>query len=168
METKREIIVILDNVRSIHNVGSIFRTGNGAGVKKIYLCGVTPSPFDRFDKILPQFSKVSLGAEKYLEWEKVKSTAKIIQKLKSDGYKIIAIEQNKKSIPYFKLKIKNLKSKIKIALILGNEPKGISLKILKIADAILEIPMYGQKESLNVSVAFGVVVYRLAVTFYNK
>jgi 23S rRNA (guanosine2251-2'-O)-methyltransferase len=99
-----EVIVILHNIRSLHNVGSIFRTADAAGVGKIYLCGITPMPIDRFGKVRPQFAKVSLGAEKFVAWEYVRNAASVIKKLKSPpaggGYKIFAVEQAKKSVPY--------------------------------------------------------------------
>ncbi len=152
-----EVVVVLHNIRSLHNVGSIFRTADAAGVSKIYLCGITPALIDRFGKIRPQFAKVSLGAEKYVEWEKVNATSACLRKLKKDNYKVFAVEQSKKSIPYYKLKIENLK--LKIALVLGNEVNGLPPSVLKLADKILEIPMGGGKESLNVSVAAGVVLF---------
>ncbi len=172
------MIVILHNIRSLHNVGSIFRTADAAGVEKIYLCGITPAPVDSFGKPRQQLTKVSLGAEKYVKWEMAKATGRLIDNLKKQKYKIFAIEQNKKSIPYHK--VKNLstfprESRQKIALILGNEVSGLSPSILKRADKILEIPMHGAmvrqahhprhtgrgKESLNVAVAFGIVVFKL-------
>ncbi|MDI6734442.1 MAG: TrmH family RNA methyltransferase, partial [Patescibacteria group bacterium] len=152
-----EIIVVLHNIRSLHNVGSIFRTADGAGIKKIYVCGITPTPLDRFNKLIPQFAKVALGAEKNIEWVKLKSTVSAIKDLKKQGFKIIAIEQSKKSIPYFKYQDKNKK----IALVLGNEIKGVPQSILREVDKILEIPMHGKKESLNVTIAFGIVICRL-------
>jgi len=157
------MIVILYNIRSLHNVGSIFRTADAAGVEKIYLCGITPAPIDEFGRPRLQLTKVSLGAEKYVKWEKVKSATRLIDKLKKENYKIFAIEQNKKSIPYYKVKIfsNRLRSRPRVALVLGNEVKGLPLSILKRADKILEIPMYGKKESLNVAVAFGIVVFHL-------
>jgi len=166
MKHLSEIIVILDNIRSIHNVASIFRTADGAGVKKIYLCGITPSPLSKFDKILPQFSKVSLGAEKYVVWEKYKSAFILIKKFKSENYKILVVEQSKKSVSYNQSIVIGQMSKI--VLIFGNEVNGLSSKILRLADKILEIPMFGKKESLNVSVAFGIIVYHFATAFYNK
>jgi len=156
------IVVILHNVRSLHNVGSIFRTADAAGVEKIYLCGITPAPVDRFGKIRPQLSKVSLGAEKYVEWEKCASTARVIEKLGEDNYKVFAIEQSKNSISYYKLKTKNLKLKA-IALVLGNEVRGLPKSILNRADKILEIPMHGKKESLNVAVAFGIIIFGMKI-----
>ncbi len=175
------MIVILHNIRSLYNVGSIFRTADAAGIEKIYLCGITPAPVDQFGKYRPQLTKISLGAECYVKWEKVKATSKLIDKLrrskevgaselKGDGYKIFAIEQSKKSIPYYKLKNSRLRrgsggqvntKKSKVALVLGSEIKGLPQAILKRADKILEIPMKGKKESLNVAVAFGVVVFSL-------
>lgn len=144
----------------MHNVGSIFRTADAAGVEKLYLAGITPEPVDRFGRIRPQLAKVSLGAEKYVKWEKVKSASKLIDKLKKQGYEILAIEQSKKSIPYYKWKVKREKGK-GIALVFGNEVRGLSPSILKKADKILEIPMRGQKESLNVAVAAGIVLFYL-------
>ncbi|MFA5098834.1 MAG: TrmH family RNA methyltransferase [Candidatus Paceibacterota bacterium] len=155
------MIIILHNIRSLHNVGSIFRTADAAGVEKIYLCGITPAPIDSFGRPRQQLTKVSLGAEKYIEWEKVKSTSKLIDKFKKEKYKIFAVEQSKKSVPYYKLHTTNNKQRAKLALILGNEVKGLPPSILKHTDKILEIPMFGKKESLNVAVAFGIVVFKL-------
>lgn len=154
------MIVVLDNIRSMHNVGSIFRTADAADVEKIYLCGITPSPLDDFGRKRIQFSKVSLGAEDSVEWEKCKQTFRIVDNLKKQGYKIFVIEINKKSISYHKIRLS--KSELeKTVLVLGHEVKGLSNTILKKADKILEIPMLGQKESLNVSVAFGIIVFSL-------
>lgn len=154
------MIAILHNIRSLHNVGSIFRTAEGAGVEKIYLCGITPAPLDRFGKLRSQLTKVSLGAEKNVEWEKCDQAWRLIDELKEEGFKVFAVEQNKKSIPYYKFKIPNNKKK-KIALVVGHEVKGLPDSILKRCDKILEIPMSGKKESLNVTVAFGIVAYHL-------
>lgn len=160
------MIAILQNVRSLHNVGSIFRTADAAGVAKLYLCGITPAPVDRFGKIRPQVAKVALGAETSVPWEKVASTARLIDQLKKDRYQIFAIEQSKKSVPYFRLK--TMSSKQKIALIVGNEVKGLPKPILKKSDTILEIPMHGKKESLNVAVAFGIVVFSINESSRNN
>lgn len=155
----KQLVAILHNIRSLHNVGSIFRTADAAGVGKIYLCGITPSPLDRFGRPEKNLTKVSLGAEKYVSWEKSGTTGKTIKALKNQGYRILAVEQSKKSVPYDKFKTGKDK---KIALILGNEVKGLSSAILEKCDKILEIPMRGKKESLNVSVAFGIVAFELA------
>lgn len=153
------MVVILHNIRSLHNVGSIFRTADGAGFLKIYLSGITPKPVDEFSRARQQFTKVSLGAEKYILWEKVKSTTALIDNLKGDGYKIFALEQSKIAVPYYKQRNFSEKS----CLVVGNEVKGLPSSILQRSDKILEIPMLGAKESLNVSVAFGIVAYHLNV-----
>jgi tRNA G18 (ribose-2'-O)-methylase SpoU len=154
-----EIVAVLHNIRSLHNVGSVFRTADAAGVKKIYLCGITPAPLDRFGKIRPQLAKVSLGAEKSVAWESASSAGFLLKKLKRDGYKILAVEQSKNSVPYNRFRIRGRKPKI--ALIMGNEVRGLPKSVLRMADKALEIPMRGRKESLNVSVAFGVAVFGL-------
>lgn len=155
----KRFAVLLHNIRSLHNVGSIFRTADAAGAGKIYLCGITPSPLDRFGRPEPKLTKVSLGAEKYIPWEKARSAARVIDSLKKEGFTILAVEQSKKSVAYHKFRARKNQ---KIALILGNEVKGLPPSILKKCDKILEIPMRGKKESLNVSVAFGIVVFSLA------
>ncbi|MFA5392623.1 MAG: TrmH family RNA methyltransferase [Candidatus Paceibacterota bacterium] len=149
-----ELVVILDNIRSTYNVGAIFRTADAAGVLKIYLCGITPSPPN------PKISKVALGAEKFIPFEKIKNTWRLLEELKDENYFLISIEQGKNSKDIFKITSKILKRK-KIALILGPEVKGLSSKILKRTNLQLEIPMHGKKESLNVAVAFGVAVYQM-------
>lgn len=154
------MIIVLDNIRSLFNVGTVFRTADAVGAEKIYLCGITPEPIDRFGRIRPQLAKVSLGAEKTMPWEYSLSCIKVLNDLKKKGYKIFAVEQDKKSIPYFRLKLK--KSDLeKVVLVFGNEVDGVSRNVLKKSDKILEIPMLGKKESLNVSVSFGIVVFGL-------
>ena len=155
-----KIYVICHNIRSRHNVGSIFRTADGAGVSKIFLCGITPVPPH------PNIEKVSLGAEKFVPWEKFGQTWKLVDKFKKEGFKIIALEQNKKAIPCDKFKL--TEGAEKIALIIGNEVEGLPPAILKRADKIIFIPMYGKKESLNVSTAFGIAVYKLAEVLYTE
>lgn len=153
-----EIVAVLHDVRSVHNTASIFRTADAAGVKKIFLCGITPTPIDRFKKVRADFAKVSLGAERSVAWEHCEKTADAIAAVRDDGYTVVAVEQSKNSVPYFTM---NGESKKKIALVFGNEVEGLASSILKMADVTLEIPMGGRKESLNVSVAFGIVVFRL-------
>ncbi len=155
-------VAVLHNVRSLHNVGSIFRTADGAGIGKIYLCGITPAPIDAFGKPRKQLAKVSLGAEKSVEWEKVYSTAKLLKKLRKDGYRIFAVEQAKGSNLFYKTHGGKKNLGAGVALVMGSEVKGLPLSVLRVADEILEIPMRGRKESLNVSVAFGIVAYHLA------
>ncbi len=152
------IILILHNLRSVYNVGSIFRTADALKVFKIYLTGITPSPFDMFNNLRKDFQKTALGAEKNISWQKVFKINKLLTDLKKEGYKIFAIEQSKNAVYFFKVK---LKKNEKIVLILGNEVKGLDKRILKKVDKILEIPMLGKKESLNVAIAFAVIGYYL-------
>ncbi len=156
----KEIVVVLHNIRSLHNVGSMFRTADASGVSKIYLCGITPKPVDVLGKYRGQVAKVALGAEWTVPWEHVRSTTALLKKLKKEGYKIFSVEQSKKSIPYHTLNPKPYALR-KVALVMGNEVRGLPRSILIKSDKILEIPMRGKKESLNVSVAFGIAVYRL-------
>ncbi|MCK5027300.1 MAG: RNA methyltransferase [Candidatus Pacebacteria bacterium] len=151
-----ETAVILHNIRSVHNVGSIFRTCDAAGIDKIYLCGYTPQPVDRFGRPRSDLGKVALGAEKSVKWEYIKNIEDCIKKLKEKGFEIVAIEQAENSVDYKKVKIKE-----KTAFVLGNEPNGISKEILDTCDIIAEIPMKGEKESLNVSVSAGIALFRI-------
>jgi len=148
---KKDIYVLLNNIRSLHNVGSIFRTSDGAGVKKIFLCGQTGYPPRE------EISKTALGAEDCVPWEYYIDPLDCIKMLKKKGIRIVALEQTKKSVDYRKLK-----PKYPLCLIVGHEIDGVSDKILKLCDSIIEIPMKGKKQSLNVSVAFGIAVYELA------
>lgn len=156
----REIRAILCNIRSLHNVGSMFRTADGAGLSKLYLCGITPAPTDKWGKSRQQLVKVSLGAEQFVPWEEVRSCTALIKKLKKEGYTILAVEQSDNAILYSSPKIGKLK-KSKIAFIVGNEITGLPPVILHNVDYSIEIPMRGKKESLNVSVAFGIIAYAL-------
>ena len=157
------MIVTLHNIRSMHNVGSMFRTADAAGVEKIYLCGITPTPTDRFGRKRVQVTKVSLGAESYVPWERVKSTGSLINRLKGEGYKIFSVEQNKNSISYYTLNTGDY-TLAKTALVFGNEISGLPKSILDKCDKIIEIPMRGKKESLNVAVTFGIIVFHLLAT----
>ena len=136
------LAVIAHDIRSVHNVGSIFRTADAAGVEKIYLCGITPAPIDRFKEVRADFAKVALGAESYVPWEQAKTTAGVIKRLKKDGYGILALEQSKRSMPYHAVR---LAGDARVALVVGNEVKGLPPSILRVADRILEIPMMGKK-----------------------
>ena len=154
------MIVILHNIRSLYNVGAIFRTADAADIKKIYLGGITPTPLDRFGRVRSQVAKVALGAERTVPWEKVIQLGRLLDQLKRDGYKILAVEQAKSSIPYYRVKLKKTALN-KTALVLGNEVRGLPSSILNKADKILEIPMRGKKESLNVATTFAIVVFHL-------
>ncbi len=146
----KEFYVICDNIRSLENIGSIFRTADALGINKIFLCGISGKP--PHSKI----SKTALGAEKTIPFEYYSQTWRLIEKLQKERVNIISLEQDKKSVLYTKLK-----PKFPLALIIGNEVKGISKKILEKSDKIIYLPMQGQKESLNVSVAFGIVGYEV-------
>jgi 23S rRNA (guanosine2251-2'-O)-methyltransferase len=154
------IAVILEDIRSIHNVGSIFRTADALGAEKIYCCGITPGPLDRFKNVRADFAKVALGAERSVQWETGLKIKEAIEVLKKDGWQIFAIEQAKHSISYYKA-LDGEKDNAKIAFILGTETDGILPTTLALADKVLEIPMRGKKESLNVAIAFGIVAFRL-------
>lgn len=149
--------LILHNIRSVHNVGSIFRTADAAGVTKIFLSGYTPLPIDRFSRPRSDFAKVSLGAELTIPWERTKTFSGAVKKLKKDGFLIVAVEQDERSVSLFEYvpKIE------KIGLVLGNEVRGISKQGLGLCDEIVEIPMRGKKESLNVSVTAGIAMFTL-------
>jgi len=150
MSRKKDLFVICDNLRSLYNVGSIFRTSDALGVKKIYLCGITGTPRQ------PGVLKVSLGAEKSVPWEYMDSAWRLVDKLKRQGISIVSLELTKGSRD-----VKLFKPKFPLALIVGNEVSGVSPALLKRSDVIIRIPMKGMKESLNVAVAFGISVYML-------
>lgn len=167
-----QITLVLHNIRSVHNVGSIFRTADAAGVTNILLSGYTPTPLDRFGRERKDLSKVALGAQKSIKWEQVKNPYAVIAKLKSEGFVIVAVEQDTNSTPLFNFKRDESQP---IALLLGNEVRGLSKALLAKCDTILEIPMRGHmvrqahhprnlkrgKESLNVSVSAGIALFTL-------
>ena len=150
--SKKEMIVVLDNIRSRENVGSIFRTADAVVVAKMYLCGITPIP--PHEKI----SKTALGAETYVPWKYHAQAWRLLRKLKaeSEKLKVIGLEQTQDSQNLFKFK-----SKFPLVLVVGNEVNGLSPQILKYCDKKISIPMYGKKESLNVSVPTGVALYTI-------
>ncbi|MEY3783693.1 MAG: hypothetical protein RLZZ230_15 [Candidatus Parcubacteria bacterium] len=150
--------LILENIRSAHNVGSIFRTADGAGVSKIFLIGYTPDPLDRFGRVQPEIKKTSLGASAEIAWEHRATAAEVIVELKALGVQIVAVEQAPASIMLQALIVPTA-----VAYIFGNEVEGVSLDTLALADVTVEIPMLGIKESLNVSVATGIVLYHALV-----
>lgn len=153
---KTPLIVVLDNIRSLNNIGSIFRTCDAFLVSKIYLCGITAKPPNR------KINKTALGSTDSVEWEYFKSTIKLIEKLKSEGVKIWSIEQVERAqkLNY----IEKIDSKLKHAIVFGNEIKGVDQKIIDISENTIEIDQYGTKHSLNVSVAAGIVIWK----FYNS
>ena len=145
------LMVVLNNVRSLYNVGSIFRTADGAGVEKIWLCGYTGFPPQS------QISKTALGAEERVPWEHQRDAAAVIRQLKQDGYKIVLLEQLEQSVEYHEFEPAG-----PVCLVVGNEIEGVAEGLLPLCDVALEISMAGIKNSLNVSVAFGIVAYHLS------
>jgi tRNA G18 (ribose-2'-O)-methylase SpoU len=156
MQKNQENIIILHNIRSTQNVGAIFRTADAVGINKIYLTGYTPTPIDRFGKKRSDIAKSALGAEEFVSWEQKKSIFPLLKKLKKEKFLIIGIEQAKNSVDYKKVKLQN-----RNVFIVGAEVVGIPKNILQKCDIIAEIPMKGKKESLNVSVACGVFLFRV-------
>ena len=150
----REVALLLHNIRSVHNVGSIFRTADAAGVSKIYLSGYSPTPLDRFGYPRKDLAKVALGAEKSIPWEHQKNCDAIVAGLRDKRWLIVGVEQDDLAIDYRKLKLKD-----KTLFILGNEVRGISPALRKKCDILVEIPMHGKKESLNVGVAAGIILF---------
>ncbi len=149
-------VLILPNIRSAINVGAIFRTADAVGISKIYLTGYTPRPTDKFGRVQKDIAKSALGAETWVDWEYRKTLVPLINSLKKKNYEIIAVEQDRKAVDYRKIKVPN-----ECVFILGPEVFGLDRKILDKCDKIVYIPMYGKKESLNVSVACGVALFRM-------
>ncbi len=154
------IILIIHNVRGAANVGSMFRTADGAGVQEIWLTGYTPSPAKLSQKYLTKaqksLAKAALGAEHSMKWRRRALLGSIITELRQKGYCIIGLEQGTQSMPF-----ENIPNEQLMALIVGNEVRGLDHRVLKQCDVIGELPMHGQKNSLNVSVACGIALYTL-------
>ena len=148
---KHPVIVILDDVRSMHNVGSVFRTCDAFAVKALYLCGYTPAPPHR------DIHKTALGATETVVWKNFDTTMEAVLNARENGYKILAVEQAHNSTILNELKWGNEK----IALVFGNEVTGVNDEVLKTADGCLEIPQWGSKHSLNISVSVGIVLWEI-------
>jgi tRNA G18 (ribose-2'-O)-methylase SpoU len=147
---KQPVIIVLDNIRSLHNVGSVFRTADAFMVSKIYLCGITGTPPNR------EITKTALGATESVEWEYASITLDVIQNLKKEGWKIISLEQTDQSIGlqhFFPEK------KEKYCFVFGNEVFGVSQEVLELSDTAVEIPQFGTKHSLNISVTAGITIW---------
>ncbi len=149
---KAPIVLILDNVRSRHNVGSAFRTGDAFRIEKIFLCGITATPPSA------EIHKSALGAEFSVAWEYCEDTCTIVNRLRQEGYKIVSVEQTENSTSLDRFCPSRGE---RYAMIFGNEVKGVSQQVVDMSDACVEIPQYGVKHSLNVSVAVGVVLWSL-------
>jgi rRNA methylases len=152
---QHQLVGVLDNIRSIHNVGSIFRTADGAGLEELHLCGITPTPEDH-----PNLAKTALGAQLSTPWQYHPNAPALIKQLKTEGTLILALEVTSASQGLFEFGFSATPG-LPVALVVGNEPAGIDPQVLELADATLSLPMLGDKGSLNVSVAFGIAAYWL-------
>ena len=155
---KIPVIVVLDNIRSMHNVGSVFRTADGFLLEAVYLCGYTPKPPHR------DIQKTALGATETVAWKSFEVAAEAITLLKQDGYKILAVEQAKQSVMLHQIKFPVNE---KLAVIFGNEVEGVQQQLINMSDVCIEIPQFGMKHSLNVSVAAGIVLWKLVESQLN-
>jgi tRNA G18 (ribose-2'-O)-methylase SpoU len=149
MKNMKQTIVVLENIRSVHNVGSVFRTADGAGIQKIICCGYTPTPEHK------DIHKVALGSEHSIAWEQNDSAFLACKQLQEEGYEICVLETNQNAENIFSTQFQ----KSNIVLVFGHEVEGVTTPILSIANRILRIPMRGIKESLNVSVSAGIAMY---------
>jgi 23S rRNA (guanosine2251-2'-O)-methyltransferase len=152
---KTPLIIILDNIRSLNNIGSVFRTADAFLIEKIYLCGITAQPPHK------DIQKTALGATDSVNWEYAQNTAEVIEKLQAEGVFVAAIEQAELSVPLQKFSVQKA---LTYAVIFGNEVKGVQQDVVSMSDAVIEIPQYGTKHSLNISVSCGVVVW----DFFSK
>lgn len=150
---KLPVVVVLDNLRSQHNIGSIFRTADAFRLESVYLCGISATPPNR------EMHKTALGATESVDWKYFESTVEIVEKLKNAGYTIISIEQTEGS---FTLKDFDLQGFNKIAIVFGNEVDGVSQDVVDRSDYCVEIPQYGTKHSLNVAVSAGIIIWEFA------
>lgn len=150
---KLPLVVVLDNVRSLHNVGSVFRTSDAFLVENIYLCGITATPPHA------EIHKTALGAEDTVNWKYYKQTQDAVTELKKEGYEVYAVEQVQNSIMLQYLQLDSAK---KYAIILGNEVKGVQQEVVDMCDGYIEIPQFGTKHSLNVSVTGGILIWEFA------
>lgn len=152
--------VLLYNIRSAHNVGSIMRTADAAGFYKVYLTGYTPSPQDRFGRMRPDIAKVALGAEQSLLWSHHDDINALLEELREKKVYLLALEQSDNSVQYDQVVVPP--EFTECVLVVGEETKGIEAELLSYMDVVVEIPMRGKKESLNVSVAFGISAYEIS------
>lgn len=149
---KSPLIIIADNVRSMHNVGSIFRTSDAFLVEKIYLCGITPTPPHR------EIQKTALGATESVDWQYAENTLDVINQLKKEGWTILALEQTTNSVMLDDLKVEKGE---KIAIVLGNEVEGVNQEVINLCHKAVEIPQFGTKHSFNVSVSCGIMLWQV-------
>lgn len=157
--SKTPLIVILDNVRSLHNIGSVFRTADAFLIEKIYLCGITASPPHR------DITKTALGATKTVAWEHRDNTLTLVKELQKQEIKIVAVEQAEQAVMLDNFKMEN---NTRYAIIFGNEVKGVQQELVSVANAVVEIPQLGTKHSLNIAVSAGIVIWDLFVKINAK
>ena len=148
---KHPIVVVLDNIRSMHNVGAVFRTSDAFLIDKIYLCGITATPPHK------EIHKTAIGAENSVDWEYVKNSNELVAKLKEDGYQIVTIEQTEGSVLLNEFEVDQSQ---KYAIVMGNEVDGVQQSIIDQCDTCIEIPQSGTKHSLNVSVCTGIILWK--------
>lgn len=156
------IVMVIHDIRSAHNVGALFRTADAVGVTGIILSGFSPLPIDRFGRNRPDIEKAALGAEKNIPWEHVSSVTDALAELRDAGYVIIGLEQDPRAIDY-----KQVARHEKMVFVVGTETVGMSQSLRDACDVLCEIPMKGMKESLNVSVATGILLYRVLDTNFD-
>lgn len=156
---KRPIVVVLDNIRSMNNVGAVFRTSDAFLVEKIYLCGITATPPNN------DIHKTALGATESVEWEYAEQTIEVLKNLKSKGYKLFAIEQAENSIMLDQLEL--LEGE-KVAIVFGHEVRGVQQEVVSFCDFALEIPQFGTKHSLNISVCAGITLWEVSRNYVVK
>ena len=149
---KLPLVVVLDNVRSLHNVGSVFRTSDAFLVEKIYLCGITPTPPHR------EIQKTALGATESVDWQYAENTLDVVNQLKKEGWTILALEQTTNSVMLDELKVEKGE---KIAIVLGNEVDGVNQEVINLCHKAVEIPQFGTKHSFNVSVSCGIMLWQV-------
>ncbi len=149
-------ILIIHDIRSVHNVGSLFRTADSVGISRIIISGYSPTPLDRFGRVRSDMAKSALGAELSVPWEYSENIFETIHELKKNNYTVIGLEQHPQSVDY-----KKIKKTENMVFIIGTETTGMNQDLIQLCDTIAEIPMHGNKESLNVSVATGILLYRI-------
>ena len=161
---KMPLIVVLDDVRSMYNVGSVFRTADAFRAEAIYLCGITAQPPH------PEIHKTALGAEDTVAWRHFDTAMEAVQSLKEQGYTVLSIEQCEGSTMLNQLEVKEVREVREVkkyAIILGNEVKGVHQEVVDASDGCIEIPQFGTKHSLNVSTTAGIVIWHFALTFFT-
>ena len=149
---KTPLIIVLDDIRSLHNIGAVFRTSDAFLIEKIYLCGITATPPNK------EIHKTALGATDTVEWEYVKSVVEVVEKLKTENVEVFSVEQVENSIM---LNNFSVSEKVKYALVFGNEVKGVSQQVVDLSKGVIEIPQLGTNHSLNISVSAGIVIWDL-------